>query len=1462
MDLRVLSEKHKYIPPPKERQGNTKADNLSFCIKLLDLDLSSRLVPDTNENIYIKASLFDFNYQSFFGKQWDSSTMENLNKHDDIFTMQCNQPIYFYTAFMDEYLSVIFEIIRYKTEDNQTCIGWCVFNLLKCTKVVTDLHSNKKSETISIPVYKGTARALFQLKGFPESDPRVKAFENSFLHLSINIHKAFDVCHTLIPEYFLVHEDDIISGLEVDNEGFCDFENPRLTKFKNYSIEKVKVFIEPSLMEFEKELLENINNDRLERDGKSFVKDASSLRIVERRLRVGVHNGIMYIEDNDTIFLNVQDPQIRRTSTRRPSSISKHEEHNCLTAKNSIEISMPNDQEFTIVFILEYSIAEPVYSDGRKDIGIMSPLPQHTYQVRWIVYQPFAQKNAVTFNDGIRLELDFSGGSIDAPENYLVYKPDSVLRKIEQGDGEFTAGEKNYSKLIAVMREKDPNEKEPSHSITISPANVADGSVEDEIKIKESRTLSEPPKPQTRKTKLTKSQKVNLDENVKVRDVENVQEAQIRAYQQFLMMQQETLKQESQRQISNSISAPPPILSVPFPNHMINMWYTKQLGEDKIVDYDVIDPYVVNDKGFTSMVQQNNLAFPLQMRSHHGLGLSRAIYSQIYAAGFQEILDCNGEHPFVIDPNQDQDNVVNFELEERDHKQCNEIIFQFMALTRFDVNGNSRPTKSVFFTFQFYRFPVISTDRLILDNIIDQISNYEKATPMILRKSESSGAPSVLPPGTMIKYMLDPAFMKPGEMISFIEYLNQQTLHVDVWDGDSLLLIGSCAVKLRNLCRQGKISVQSSFELDIISPVDIDDENSSKLSGRLHIRMANLGSVPSKKYNGLTLIAHPKKGLIIDASQIEGYSKASLSSSKLGGSLRDIYRTDDITGGHLGYSNIVVRPQPAIAKNRELSELIETKSHSKGSESMSPVKGPLMNEDIIRGTNHDEAKKLKRFKNTLRQLENENENINDQLLSEAKRSDKVEKQIILQTIQCYREQQKGEVIKKWLNGVIEKEIVIYPKFGCTEMFEVKIKNHFNIDSNVSIEINDSRYLVPITNNQELRALKSMFSITTVSENDLINFDAEKNIYQIFMRSKESVLIPFKYTNMALQADQSFASPAMSSPVRTPHKLASVDLEYQIVFRTAEDKLLSILRVKVVPQPPIIDQTFRFFHPEQSFLRRHIRMPPLHMIASHNEAIKILSRCTDSDVLSECPLKPIGTPHDIQLKVPCGPSPQVRQFLLALYIDKFLLKPIQVWHFTVHSKSRIDVVAHQGQSTNMTLLLKGASNTHNVQVFTSHPEEILVAPIENNSFSLSAHTTYELSLNLTPVKIGNRKFHVNVVDIESHTLIRSWVICATCKEPEISKMFEMQLPIGGGQVCKKRIGFQNPYPYQKRFYLSTDRPDLVLLKDTILTIEANQVENIGMIFVPIFQRCRQKIFVFINDEDGKNEETFALLVNYQ
>lgn len=53
-----------------------------------------------------------------------------------------------------------------------------------------------------------------------------------------------------------------------------------------------------------------------------------------------------------------------------------------------------------------------------------------------------------------------------------------------------------------------------------------------------------------------------------------------------------------------------------------------------------------------------------------------------------------------------------------------------------------------------------------------------------------------------------------------MEYLSNHSLFVDVWDADSLLLIGTCSLPLRRIMRQGQKMVRCAVECDVIDSED------------------------------------------------------------------------------------------------------------------------------------------------------------------------------------------------------------------------------------------------------------------------------------------------------------------------------------------------------------------------------------------------------------------------------------------------------------------------------------------------------------------------------------------------------------------------------------------------------------------------------------------------------------------
>lgn len=52
---------------------------------------------------------------------------------------------------------------------------------------------------------------------------------------------------------------------------------------------------------------------------------------------------------------------------------------------------------------------------------------------------------------------------------------------------------------------------------------------------------------------------------------------------------------------------------------------------------------------------------------------------------------------------------------------------------------------------------------------------------------------------------------------------------------------------------------------------------------------------------------------------------------------------------------------------------------------------------------------------------------------------------------------------------------------------------------------------------------------------------------------------------------------------------------QVLFRAESGRPLAVLCLTVEPQPHVVDQVFRFYHPELTFLKKAIRLPPFHTL---------------------------------------------------------------------------------------------------------------------------------------------------------------------------------------------------------------------------------------------------------------------------
>ncbi|ROL46089.1 Nephrocystin-4 [Anabarilius grahami] len=499
-------------------------------------------------------------------------------------------------------------------------------------------------------------------------------------------------------------------------------------------------------------------------------------------------------------------------------------------------------------------------------------------------------------------------------------------------------------------------------------------------------------------------------------------------------------------------------------------------------------------------------------------------------------------------------------------------------------------------------------------------------------------------------------------------------------------------------------------------------------------------------------------------------------------------------------------------------------------------------------------------------------------LQEGHRAERVQHSRDLRVIEAYRERCKTQEITNMLSQAITTKHTLYATLGTAEFFEFVLKNPFNVSQTVTIECDDPELSV-IVKSEEWRYFKDLTKTLTPLEEEMFHLKESTLTPQVYLRPKESVHIPFKYQtficghNFPLQDTKSLKI-SRSPQMAQKHLSNTIQTKsIKVLFRGEDKKPLAICQVDVEPTPHVVDQTFRFYHPELTFLKKAIRLPAAWDDTADGSAT-LHVRCSDPNVICHTtslvinqlyPPTPLQTTAVVEDSSAAKDGTNVLQ-ILSLELeppqagDPWLASPAQIWQVYVHYLQRMDLSCVCGTLSWHSLVLHGTQAIRRVKCYTSHPLELQVDPDE--VFALPAQGVQDIRVGLRAVRPGSRFFYLNVVDVDTRQLVASWLLCITCRQPVISKAFEINVPVDGGKGSNKKISFTNPYSSSRIFNLRTDRPDLLQFKEEQFQIGGGELYTIGLRFAPSQNPGMEEILIFINDKQDKNEDTYCVRVQYR
>ncbi|ETE63838.1 Nephrocystin-4, partial [Ophiophagus hannah] len=235
------------------------------------------------------------------------------------------------------------------------------------------------------------------------------------------------------------------------------------------------------------------------------------------------------------------------------------------------------------------------------------------------------------------------------------------------------------------------------------------------------------------------------------------------------------------------------------------------------------------------------------------------------------------------------------------------------------------------------------------------------------------------------------------------------------------------------------------------------------------------------------------------------------------------------------------------------------------------------------------------------------------------------------------------------------------------------------------------------------------------------------------------------------------------------------------------------------------------------------------------------RCSDPNVICETKKMGPGEPQDIFLKVAAGSSPQIQRFFVLIYTDPWLAAPAQTWQFYLHCLQWVEASCILGQLTRLSLVLRG---THTLRQSGLSSSRFFCPPA---GAGRGLRPAGQRGPGPTPgTSAAERRQPLHLPQPGGRGVPPAGLYLAGLR------VLPAALHLQGSN---KKITYTNPYPSPRAYFLHTNRPDLLHFKEDSFQVGGGETYTIGLRFAPSQNAGEEEILIYINDAEGKNEETF-------
>ncbi|ETN84175.1 hypothetical protein NECAME_06996 [Necator americanus] len=229
------------------------------------------------------------------------------------------------------------------------------------------------------------------------------------------------------------------SGLELHSQSIPGPQLATPTQMPHVlsSLDEIALSFGPHAERIEKLVLDDINTDRLYRENHAPSAKSEPMQVLERRLRIGVHNSFTFLFEPLVVHLSTLDEQFRGTHSLRrkgrPMSRSSSDirsEMNSLFVRSRVSLpKMADDDRLVIVFALDYLLGL------RSNDTVLVKVTLEICSTR-VSKDPVELVLGVVISTKVLTQVSLIGGPRPNPEESLCFK--NLLHLYRRDDSIFT----------------------------------------------------------------------------------------------------------------------------------------------------------------------------------------------------------------------------------------------------------------------------------------------------------------------------------------------------------------------------------------------------------------------------------------------------------------------------------------------------------------------------------------------------------------------------------------------------------------------------------------------------------------------------------------------------------------------------------------------------------------------------------------------------------------------------------------------------------------------------------------------------------------------------------------------------------------------------------------------------------------------------------------------------------------